>query len=505
NLLAYNWMQEGTKSLSVRSNSRSNQQVYYDQYGNRMTAAQIRGSSSSTTSSSSSSPQGIPVERILPTAPGEAWLALIDPGMIPNLHALFAQLTFNAKQPEAALDYLKKLTATHPDKATETANQLLATWTGSRQLNRRVSSSSYRYNSYGGYPAPYYHRPQTRAVPLTRALQKRNLVELSGWLKAFEELGLNNLDRRAMVNAFAAAHSYAEVYREEDIEEVFGSADSVDPKTMETLLQTMRQRLAGMWRSQRVQQQAQTKRKNPEINAEVLRGYTLIASLVERVLKQQPEDWPLHVLRGAILFDLAEFRYGNKVDLAIYVEKRELAFESFRQAAGFYANKVETLKDSEWTPMPYHAWFNANLGASDLAYVTRQQDPNLSQIDMVREAILALPGDLGQKHLGLFAQQLFNSVSSLRPELKQKYLRAGLLVVGEHEAAKGIHDLVQYYDELLEEISLDVRIDGDATVGHQQPFGIFVHLRHSASLARESGGFGHYLRKPNSRYGGAQP
>ena len=40
-----------------------------------------------------------------------------------------------------------------------------------------------------------------------------------------------------------------------------------------------------------------------------------------------------------------------------------------------------------------------------------------------------------------------------------------------------------------------MRIDGDATVGHGQPFGVFFTVRHTADLERENaGGFGKYLR-----------
>src|SRR6185503_17946536 len=51
-----------------------------------------------------------------------------------------------------------------------------------------------------------------------------------------------------------------------------------------------------------------------------------------------------------------------------------------------------------------------------------------------------------------------------------------------------------YYDDLLQELELVVRLDGDATVGHERPFGVFVVLRHTADLEREAGGFGRYLR-----------
>jgi hypothetical protein len=48
---------------------------------------------------------------------------------------------------------------------------------------------------------------------------------------------------------------------------------------------------------------------------------------------------------------------------------------------------------------------------------------------------------------------------------------------------------------LLKEVELNLRLDGDATVGHGQPFGAFLTVRHTVELEREnSGGFAKYLR-----------
>jgi hypothetical protein len=41
-------------------------------------------------------------------------------------------------------------------------------------------------------------------------------------------------------------------------------------------------------------------------------------------------------------------------------------------------------------------------------------------------------------------------------------------------------------------------VDGSATVGHDEPFGIFVNLRHTREIERESGGFSRYLQNQNN-------
>jgi len=188
------------------------------------------------------------------------------------------------------------------------------------------------------------------------------------------------------------------------------------------------------------------------------------------------------------------------VDLAIYVGKRDEAFKGFARAAALYAEALSGIEEKEQSPKVYQQWFNANLGASDLAYVTRQQEPETNQLHQIRAAILALPGGAAERHLASFAKSLGQSASSIKAELKPRYLRAGLTIVGDHKDAEEARKLVAYYDDLLHEIEFVTRLDGDATVGHGAPFGVFVSLRHTADIERESGGFGRYLRnqKKNS-------
>jgi hypothetical protein len=55
----------------------------------------------------------------------------------------------------------------------------------------------------------------------------------------------------------------------------------------------------------------------------------LLGGLIDRGLQRQPGEWGLNLVHAATTFDWAEFQYGKKVDLAIYVEKRERAFGPF--------------------------------------------------------------------------------------------------------------------------------------------------------------------------------
>ena len=368
-----------------------------------------------------------------------------------------------------------------------------------------------RYGPYG----PIYYGPGSpygmggQGIALTRARQNRNLAELAGVIARLRQLALPDLQEAAIVDAFTSAHSQAEVFRAEDIESVFGGVKDLRVETLTPLLQTMRVRLATSWRNMRVQQDAKTKRTDKDIEAEVTRGYEVLTSLLEQALANWPEDPRLHLVRAIAMFDFAEFQYGKKVDLAIYVEKREESFAAFQKAAALYAAQLPRTEPAKHSADIYVNWFNANLGASDLAYVTRQQEPSTNNLQRIRDTILALPDGAGTRHLDLFAGAINDSLNTIKAELKPRYVRAALRVTGDLPAAQEIRKLAAYYDDLLGEIALDVRLDGDALVGQAQPFGVFVTLRHTADVERESGGFARYLQNQNqpyysSMYGGQQ-
>lgn len=491
NLLTQGWMQEAVWSKQ-RYRPPRNYGAQYDQYGNM-----IGYESYPQEYYDGNQNPYVPVEQVLATAPDETWLKHTDAGLRLGVLALIADLQLKTDSPAKALPLIATLAAVQPEASAQLANSFLRAWGAARQPGRGMQGVSSRYIVNG---VVYYNNPSggQQAIPLTRAMQVRNIQELSGIVRQLQALNLRQLDDDALVAAFAAAHSPAEVFRIEDIEAVFGARSQIKPELLAGLAQTMRERLAQQWRQPRLQQEAKTQRNDKQIEAEVLRGYEVVLDLLDDTLLRSPRNWRLTLVQAATLFDLAEFQYGKKVDLAIYVEKREESFKGFARAAELYAEALPRMEENEETPLVYQQWFNANLGASDLAYVTRQQEPETNQLQRVQAAMSSLPGGASERHLAAFAKQLGLNANMLRPELKPRYLRAGLAIVGDHPDAGDARKLVAYYDDLLQELDFVVRLDGDATVGHQQPFGVFVALRHTADIERESGGFGRYLRNNKS-------
>jgi hypothetical protein len=123
--------------------------------------------------------------------------------------------------------------------------------------------------------------------------------------------------------------------------------------------------------------------------------------------------------------------------------------------------------------------------------------PVTAQLPLIRQAILALPGEVGERHLAMFANKLFTNMGGLNPAVKFRYVKHGLEIVGDHKQAFEARKIYDYYKDLLGELQLVARVDGSTTVAEGQAFGVFVDIRHTREIERESGGFAKYLRNQN--------
>jgi hypothetical protein len=160
------------------------------------------------------------------------------------------------------------------------------------------------------------------------------------------------------------------------------------------------------------------------------------------------------------------------------------------RAAALYTLQTSVTADKP-SVLVFQLWFNANLGASDLSYVTRQQIPEIGNLQKIRDAILVMPDSEG--HLKAFGESVTNTSRRLTPELKPRYLRASLAVLENHPAGEPARELVLHYNDLLDEVKLVAQIDGSDEIGHTKPFGLFIGLRHTSDIEREAGGFARYL------------
>jgi len=179
--------------------------------------------------------------------------------------------------------------------------------------------------------------------------------------------------------------------------------------------------------------------------------------------------------------------------------RRDQAFAGFRQAAELYAKALPTLEAKDQSADAYLQWFYASLGASDLEAVKFEYPEAPKQTPLIHGALASLTGEAGKKHLTDFANALSTRMSAVQPELKHRYLGAGLQITGDHERAREARELYDYYQDLVTEVQLITRIDGPDQIG-TAPFGVFVEIRHTKQIEREAGGFQKYLQNQQGGY-----
>ncbi|HLG41789.1 MAG TPA: hypothetical protein VI643_00385, partial [Planctomycetota bacterium] len=486
NLLALNWLREAEFTRIKDPSEGMDPSMRFDQYGN------IYYAQAQAAAPVPNQPAPIASGKLLDARPSPAWLARLRPDLRPKLIGVYASMFLKVNEPEQAFPYIEQLARPHPAQALELAHGFLDVWAVKNDPNRDAKRTN-RYMYMYGY------NPRAASIPLTRSKQQRNLAELAQWVARLRALPIGEIDEERLARAFTASHSVAEVYRLKDIEQVFGAIDSLKAETLGEVLQTMRRNLGSVWRDSKVQTEKQTKRKDAEIEAEVFRGYQVAREVLGKALEKYPNHWALQLAEAAIAFD--ENTYLHELTRSPeFSAKRNEAFALFRKAAELYARSVPELKEDKEKADVYLIWFYASLGFSDLEGLKDEHSPELSQPPLIRQAILELPGPAAERHQARFANLLSTRITAVKPELKHRYLKHGLRVCEGHKQAREAQKLFAYYDDLVSEIKLSVQVDGSTRVGRDKAFGVFVDIRHTREIERESGGFQKYLQNQQSGY-----
>ncbi|MCP4846741.1 MAG: hypothetical protein GY899_02200 [Verrucomicrobiaceae bacterium] len=484
-LLALNWLGEGTLSYRYDTSKTLGPKMRWDRFGNMY----YENPTTASKTVSSSTPAPIASGELLKVSPGEEWIALLEADLRPRFYTLYAQLYLKVNEPEKAFPYIEKISSSHPDAGKKLAEEFLRIWADNHDPNSG-RNRSYKYGYMYGY------NQRANSIPLTRSKQERNLSELAVWAEKLQSLPTGKLDQTKLSEAFTKIHSRAEVYKLGALNKIFGSFKNMEAKTVAAIASTMRTNLATVWRNPKTQQDLKTKRKDAEIMAEVTRGYDNAGSIVLDALQIHPENWRLWLVRACIALDLNNFSQENGNNSEFTIRRKE-AFGMFSKAADFYAAALPESEADESTQV-YEHWMYAALGASDLGALREKQQPSPAQIALIKEALEKLPDAASQRHMARFANALAARISAVKPELKQRYLKHGLAIVGKHEQAAEAHKVFDYYKDLVTEIQLVARIDGNPTVGHTEPFGVFVDIRHTTEIEREAGGFSKYLTNQNN-------
>ncbi|MBN2507742.1 MAG: hypothetical protein JXQ71_13720 [Verrucomicrobia bacterium] len=434
---------------------------------------------------------------LLTQAPSATIIRRLNRGLAQRVNLTLLKVNLIDPKESITLETLQNYLREHPGQEKELCQDYLAAWVRQRTVAAE-DPNIIRMRSLG-YTIS---RQKADGIPLTRLRQNRNVRELKSLLASLRKLSPEPLDATAVIQSFMAIHSGAEVYQLEDIEAIFGPPEHMDRQELMGLVTGMRTKLRGQWQDARQQQDAGTNRTETETKDEVSRGYRTALELVRRGLRPDEAEWRQFLVRGQLFFDAAEYEFTRQIQLTEYVSLRDEAFGSYRKAAAIYAATLPEKPRGQWTIEPYQMWFFVMLGASDLSQLTRaaaRSDPGLAQIG---QAMRALPDDAAARHLQLFGQMLGDLLPQVPPNMRQRFLSAGLQVVGDKEpSAQAAVEALTNYQELLDEVQLRLAVDGPTRVGHAHPFGAFLSLHHTRQLARESGGFSKYLQNLASQRG----
>ncbi len=430
---------------------------------------------------------------LLRAIPGDQWMDALETSLAARAQKASIRLAASADETDMALQLVSSSVRRTPDQARELADAFLKTW------EQRLSPSS----DYDQESMIYFWWNNSVAqAPLTRGRQRRNLDRLGQLMQTLRSAGLEPRTLPAIASVFRACHGVTEVYERDEVEDVFGPIDQIPPSTSIALASTMASSLNGDWRNRAVQVQQGVKRTDAEIATLVDRGYALAIDLSRSALASQPESWRCAVLQAALTYDRLQFRSIQKKkegDTTKDTEVKLAAFAAFHDASDRYVKAVSAGNERE-EPTLFLRWFGAAMGTSQLNFISSDEMPaegtkENDQVDLIRLAIDALPGESRSRHLGAFAREIGLVVSRSEPEVKPKLVKQALRIVRDDPAGASLRALDELYRDLVrDEIKLRLTVDGPDDIGANKPFGAMLSMRFTNSVDRETGGFSKYLQ-----------
>jgi hypothetical protein len=429
-------------------------------------------------------------EFLLRALPDERWMSSLEPSLASRAYRAAIGLALKADETDVGLDYLAQAAKRFPAQGVDLADKFLRQW----EEKMRTSSQPPQEDFF------FYGREPLAAAPLTRGRQRRNIDRLDRLIEVMSSIGLDPRSLPSVAMVFRACHGRTEAFTREGIERIFGPIEKLPAETAASLSEQMRAGLSGDWRDRRAQQALGVKRSQSEVAAIIEAGYALAIELIDAALASDASTWRYAVTKAGLTYDRVQFKQADeKKDFATYNQYRKEAFGAFAQTADRYAQLVAKGEQRDDAAV-YLAWFNAAVGSTELNYLTRDDlliegSPQDDQIELIRQAVDALPGDAASRHIGAFARAISESLGRLEPDVKPRIVRHALRIIRNHPAGAGLARLNDLYQDLVkDEIKLRLAVDGPDRIGQGASFGAVLALRYTAQVDRETGGFSRYLQ-----------
>lgn len=486
-LYAKNWIHEAEFSFIKDKSTSIGPSPTTDTFGNVYFARQ---NPSYTSNRNENRP--IKAGDILTTGPNKAWLSTLDEQTRLVCLKNYARLYLKMKEDEIAFSYIQSISKINPTEAKRFISELITVWADNHDPNVKQSRRNSWYYSYG-------YNQRAESIPLTRSKQQRNLEQLKLLVERLKTIGISKDDEVALARAFIRCHSKAEIWRMDVFEGIFGETNTLSPETITAVVQTMRANLVRVWPAPKLQKDMKTRRTDVELQQEVVSGYNSAIALCNSILKLHPDEWNLSLQRAALLYGMNEYLTLIEKNSNTAAKKSQ-ALDAYALAAKAYNQQLA--KGSIRPDLTvYENWFYAALGSADLATLKSKHLLNKKEIAKIKESLLAITPRFKQDHMDKFANLMATRISGVGPDLKLRYLKAGLEIVGDNKRADEARKLEKYYKDLISEIQIVTQVDGSTDINHTEPFGLIVNLRHTKEIEREAGGFSKYLQNQSNNGG----
>jgi hypothetical protein len=334
--------------------------------------------------------------------------------------------------------------------------------------------------------------PADQTIVVTPLMIRKNIEGLATVMRLLRENGVMPTDQAALASAFDACYGQAEVYEIADVEAVFGPIAQMPEGVFAALIGRMTDALGKRWRQISVQHATKTTRRHADVLELVREGYGRAVEMINLRLEAHPDDWRAMARCGTLLSDWGDYEFfqtsTSETDsdrIFAYKEKNNEAFGCFKRAAETYVAQASASKGRVSIDV-FTAWFNSLLGFNSNGEINVSKAMNPDVLNVMRELMWSLPEPARRRHISAFAQYVDRRAEDkqkpLPAELRYKYLASGLVITRDSVFSMETRRQVEYFDELLEDVRLETRIDGPNTIGVGEDFGIIISLVHSDVL-----------------------
>ncbi len=428
---------------------------------------------------------------LLDAAPDGVWADALSASLRERIDVCMSKAVLVSDQYEEATELIVRIAARNPDAGISLAEEYLKAW--AHRHDPQIPEAIRRKHSL----------PGDARIMVTPIMMEKNVASLAAMMDIFRSKKIHPRNGELIVEAFNVCYSHADVYRRTHIEKVFGPINQMDDDIFSRMITMMTEGLSSRWRKMEIQEASGTGRSQQETLDMVRTGYQTAIDMIDERSEKQPDAWSTLTLAGSLLSDWGDFEYYQQLvsdnatnRMEAFREKNSLAEQYFTRGAEVYAKQVPDFSRSQYSIRAYLNWFHSLLGITTNGSVNLSKPLDRRALNRIHEMLRSLPNGASKAHVDMLARhvnsRLEDTENPLHEELKYKYLAGSLVITKSSPFSFQANDKVNYYDELLDEIRLETRVDGPNTIHRDHQFGIILSVHHTEAMGRMAN-FGEYL------------